>query len=140
MAFSGGMGSLARADRFGSLRARSKARQRQQDAQAFKQNIGPSSSLAINSLGLAPEWDAYFQALDEQGVSGLADDSVGQAKGMFPLTRPQPRTAEGPGAVQTFSPLGPNMGSNQIGVPGIPALDALERVTGAPRKRTRRQG
>lgn len=36
----------------------------------------------INSLG-NPDWDAMFQAMDEAGVSNMADSSVGQKKGMW---------------------------------------------------------
>lgn len=30
-----------------------------------------------------PQWDAWFQALNNQGVTGLADESVGARKGMW---------------------------------------------------------
>ena len=30
-----------------------------------------------------PQWDGFFQAMAEQGVSGLRDDSAGYAKGIF---------------------------------------------------------
>ncbi len=30
-----------------------------------------------------PQWDAWFQALQNQGVTGLADESVGAKRGMW---------------------------------------------------------
>lgn len=37
----------------------------------------------IGGPAVDPQWDGFFQALHEQGVSGVADDSVGMDKGMW---------------------------------------------------------
>lgn len=33
-----------------------------------------------------PQWDAFFQAMDEAGVDKVADQSVGERTGMFPMS------------------------------------------------------
>lgn len=39
-----------------------------------------------------PKWDGFFQAMKEQGVTGLADNSVGVKKGMFGAAPPSADT------------------------------------------------
>jgi hypothetical protein len=85
-----------------------------------------------------PAWDGFFQALSEKGVRGLADNSVGEAKGMFP---------ESGSTVSTYDPsfqtsAVDTMPSNQLGTsgsgrmaglgepgPSIPSMDALLQKT-----------
>lgn len=37
----------------------------------------------INSLGMGSDWEGLFQAMQEMGVDNVADNSVGQRRGMF---------------------------------------------------------
>lgn len=65
-------------DRLGvGLRSRAK----QQD-RAYARQFGSAGPLKD------PMWSAMFQAMQEQGVTGLADESVGQKRGMFAPTAP----------------------------------------------------
>lgn len=70
-----------------------------------------------------PMWDAMFQAMENQGVTELADSSVGAKKKMWGKSR---------GYQPTFDPTfqGTAAGkTNQLGadVPSFAALDALLR-------------
>jgi hypothetical protein len=84
-----------------------------------------------------PRWEGFFQAMSDQGVTKMADNSVGQARGMF-----APKAA----APSTYNPdfqgsAVDTMPSNQLGVAGghaplgmvgnsIPSMDALTKATG----------
>jgi hypothetical protein len=61
-----------------------------------------------------PAWDGFFQALKEQGVSSLADSSVGAKKGMWSPHEPLPSTYD-----PRFQSTAIRSKSNQIGSPGI---------------------
>lgn len=37
----------------------------------------------INTLGMPKEWQRWFDRLKQQGVTGLGDNSAGEARGMF---------------------------------------------------------
>lgn len=94
-----------------------------------------------------PKWDGFFQAMGEQGVTGLADDSVGAKEGMWsdtsrswePTFDPSFQTS----AVSTASPQINNKGeqtgtlftprsSNNIAGPGTPP--SLQGLDGAMKK------
>jgi hypothetical protein len=112
-------------------------RQRAGDRQSAYYNENPAARMAHANIFSDPRWDAYFQSLDEAGVSKLADQSVGEAKGMFPASAPAASTYDP--SYQTSAV--DTMPSNQFNVPGegaptgvygssIPAMDALSRATG----------
>ena len=52
----------------------------------------------INSLGMPRMWQKWFDALRSQGVTGLADQSVGVKKGILPASIQGLRTSFGPQA------------------------------------------
>lgn len=111
-----------------SLMNRARQNRLEYEQQNRGRNFGPLSD---------PRWDGFFQAMNEAGVSRIADNSVGEARGMFPGKEPLPSTYDPTyqqSAVDT-------MPSNQIGVAGpdaplgvrggsIPSMDALTRATG----------
>jgi hypothetical protein len=92
-----------------------------------------------SSFGPLPDsrWDGFFQAMDEAGVDGVADSSVGAKKGMWSGKAPMGSTYDPryqTSAVDT-------MPSNQLGTAGltaengmagesIPSMDSLLRATG----------
>lgn len=79
-----------------------------------------------------PKWDGFFQAMGEQGVTGLADDSVGVKKGMFSATPDLPDTYD-PTRNQVTSLKGPVGRSNQINSRALPSMNGLDGAM-KPRK------
>lgn len=62
------------------------------------------------------QWDGFFQALQDQGVKRLADNSIGQARGMFPGQEATPNTYDPRYQTSAVAAAGP---SNQVGaMPG----------------------
>lgn len=72
-----------------------------------------------------PKWDGFFQAMDEAGVSNLADSSVGIKKGMWSPGAPQGGTYDPryqSSAVDAMSP------SRQLGVPGANVPSSVQAL------------
>lgn len=68
------------------LRGQAKERRRQLEAESYAQTGRLPRTSFMPSL--PPEWDAWFQALENEGVTRLGDQSVGEAKGVFPGRAP----------------------------------------------------
>lgn len=85
------------------VQARGRAHRQAYEMQNLGHNMGPLSSSM---------WDGFFQAMQEQGVRGVADNSVGVARGMF-------------GATPQTSTYDPSFQSS--------ALQGLDQVTGVKR-------
>lgn len=82
----------------------------------------------VNNPGMSKLWERWFDTLAEQGVDRLADQSVGERRGMFQRST---------GYAPTFDPSFQSSAvvdagqSNQIDAPSLhPALAALQRLTG----------
>lgn len=73
-----------------------------------------------------PRWDAFFQAMDEAGVSKAGDNSMGVKQGMFGGAAPLPSTFD-----PTFqrSAVVDSGRSRQINAQQPPALQGLTRAT-----------
>lgn len=113
-------GGASDPDRLGiGLKSRAKRERMSADPrEGFGRHVGPLGD---------PQWAGFFQALQEAGVDRVADNSVGEARGMFPQSAPYEHTFD-PMQGQTSAVLasGP---SNQIGGQN-PALDAIFRIMG----------
>ena len=54
----------------------------------------PTDNPYIGTLGMPKMWQRWFDALRGQGVSGLADQSVGVKRGMFDAPQETPSTID----------------------------------------------
>lgn len=84
-----------------------------------------------------PQWDGFFQSLAESGVSRLGDNSVGEAKGMFPGAKPNVATYDPSYQTSAIDSMPSNhIGSAGMGAPmgargeSIASMDALNGATG----------
>jgi len=109
------------------LRGRAKENRRMQEAESYAQ----TGRLPRTSFmgGLPPQWDAWFQALEDQGVTKLGDQSVGEAKGMFPKRAPLPSQFNPAYQSSAVLAAGP---TNQIGGQNA-SLDAIFKLVDGKR-------
>lgn len=97
---------------------------RSRAAQA-KTRRNPTGLGSMGPLG-DPQWDAFFQALDENGVDRLADNSVGVKRGMFPQGPPRASTYD-PATQSSAVDVSP---SNQLGTNVDDMMAGLDRAIG----------
>ena len=111
-------------EQFGRLRSQADNRRQRMLAS------GELSVMDFNKSSMMdPKWDAWLEALQDQGVTELADSSVGAAKGMFSAT---PQTSTFDPSFQTSAGAGMSP-SRQIGqrLPGKnAALRGLQQASG----------
>lgn len=115
------------------LKSRAKQSRWRNRDQTRGRNLGPLSD---------PQWDAFFQAMDEQNVSKLADSSVGAARGMWDDHEARNEwsaipsgPARAPEAAHQDSAALMQRPSRQFNArnidPSLASLDALDKLAGA---------
>lgn len=104
------------------LKSRAKQSRWRNRDQTRGRNLGPLSD---------PQWDAFFQAMDEQNVSKLADSSVGAARDMWDPAQ----IVRGPEARHQGSAPLAQRPSNQLNARNVDlslaSMDALDKLAGA---------
>lgn len=86
------------------------------------------NSMQVGGPAPDPKWDGFFQAMNEAGVTGLADNSVGVKKGMFGAEAPLPDTYNP--RYQITSLKGKVGRSNQINSKALPSMQGIDSAIG----------